>query len=61
MADEKAIIHTMTATLDKVTKTAYRFIVDDNEYGISGALYVKQDSIKGDPPKKLGVKVRIKQ
>lgn len=56
----KIDVFTMKAVCDKETKSTYRFIVAENDFGISGSLYVNK-SVVAKAPKTIGVKVRIKQ
>lgn len=50
------------ANYDKSTKTTWRYIVESNDYEISGALYVKKvpDVKDKDAPSSLVIKLKAK-
>ena len=49
------------ANFDKDTKTTKRFIIDDNEYGISGSLYIKKEDAGKANTLLIKVKSKVKK
>lgn len=49
------------AKLDKTTKRKYRYIVGENEYGLSGTLYRTKTSVGKKPKKRLKLEINIKK
>lgn len=48
----------VNAEKDKLTKTKVRYVIQDNEHGVSGTLYLDQE--KGKKPQKiLKMKLRL--
>jgi len=49
-----------SATLDKVTKNKLRYVIDDNDEGIAGTIYLdKEDYKEGKEPKVVTVGVKV--
>jgi|AntAceMinimDraft_18_1070375.scaffolds.fasta_scaffold10796_9 hypothetical protein len=50
----------LKAKLDKSTKRQYRYKIEKNEHGVSGSLYLAQESVGKNPKKTLKIKVKLK-
>jgi len=51
----------LKAKLDKSTKRQYRYKIEKNEHGVSGSLYLAQESVGKNPKKTLKLKVKLER
>jgi hypothetical protein len=59
MAKNEPRVISLSATKDKETKGTYRFIIDENDEGISGSLYLKKEDHDLKKVNNLKLKVRV--
>ena len=58
--DKEFVIVKVKAIMDKETKRMNRYLIDnDNEYGISGTIYMPKKEGKKKPQKRLQIKIKV--
>jgi hypothetical protein len=58
-SEREFTVVSLTATKDKETKGTYRFLIDENDEGISGSLYLRKDEHDLKKVSSIKLKVRV--